>query len=43
MIVRIDPDSHVPPYEQLCSQISMMAASGVLQRGSRLPAIRQLA
>ena len=43
MIIRIDPDSHVPPYEQIRSQISTMAASGVLQKGSRLPAIRQLA
>jgi DNA-binding transcriptional regulator YhcF (GntR family) len=43
MIIRINPDSHVPPYEQIRSQISTMAASGVLQRGSRLPAIRQLA
>jgi DNA-binding transcriptional regulator YhcF (GntR family) len=43
MIIRIDQESHVPPYEQIRSQISTMAASGVLQRGSRLPAIRQLA
>ena len=43
MIIRINPDSHVPPYEQIRSQISTMAASGVLGRGSRLPAIRQLA
>jgi GntR family transcriptional regulator len=43
MIIRIDPDSHIPPYEQIRSQISTMAASGVLQQGSRLPAIRQLA
>jgi DNA-binding transcriptional regulator YhcF (GntR family) len=43
MIIRVNPDSHVPPYEQIRSQISTMAASGVLQRGSRLPAIRQLA
>jgi len=43
MIISIEPDSHVPPYEQIRSQISMMAASGVLPRGSRLPAIRQLA
>ena len=43
MIIRIDQDSHVPPYEQIRSQIATMAASGVLQRGTRLPAIRQLA
>ena len=43
MIIRVDPESHVPPYEQIRSQISTMAASGVLHTGSRLPAIRQLA
>jgi GntR family transcriptional regulator len=43
MIIRIDPDSHIPPYEQIRSQISTMAASGVLPQESRLPAIRQLA
>ncbi len=43
MILQIDPDSHVPPYEQIRSQIATMAASGVLSAGSRLPAIRQLA
>ena len=43
MIIRIDQDLHIPPYEQIRSQISTMAASGVLVKGSRLPAIRQLA
>ncbi|MBA3551288.1 MAG: GntR family transcriptional regulator [Actinobacteria bacterium] len=43
MILRIEPDSHVPPYEQIRSQIATMAVSGVLREGSRLPAIRQLA
>ena len=43
MILRIDTDSHVPPYEQIRSQIATMAASGVLKEGTRLPAIRQLA
>ncbi|MFN2490581.1 MAG: GntR family transcriptional regulator [Actinomycetota bacterium] len=43
MILRIEPDSHVPPYEQIRSQIATMAASGVLREGTRLPAIRQLA
>lgn len=43
MILRIDPDSHVPPYEQIRSQIATMTASGVLPEGTRLPAIRQLA
>ncbi|MBA2367241.1 MAG: GntR family transcriptional regulator [Actinobacteria bacterium] len=43
MILRIEPDGHVPPYEQIRSQIATMAASGVLLEGTRLPAIRQLA
>jgi DNA-binding transcriptional regulator YhcF (GntR family) len=43
MILRLDPDSHVPPYEQIRSQIATMAASGVLRHGARLPSIRQLA
>ena len=43
MILRVQPDSHVPPYEQIRSQIATMVASGVLRAGTRLPAIRQLA
>lgn len=43
MILQIDPDSPLPPYEQIRSQIATMAASGVLPVGTRLPAIRQLA
>jgi len=43
MILRIEPEGHIPPYEQIRSQIATMAASGVLSEGTRLPAIRQLA
>lgn len=43
MILRIDPDSPIPPYEQIRSQIASMIASGVLEDGMRLPPIRQLA
>jgi GntR family transcriptional regulator len=43
MILRIDPDAHVPPYEQIRSQVATMAATGVLPEGTRLPPIRQLA
>jgi GntR family transcriptional regulator len=43
VIVRIDPDSATPPYEQLRSQIAAMIASGQLEVGHRLPPIRQLA
>jgi len=43
MIVRVDPISATPPYEQIRSQIAEMASTGVLAEGSRLPPIRQLA
>jgi DNA-binding transcriptional regulator YhcF (GntR family) len=43
MILRIEPDAHVPPYEQIRSQVATMAATGVLAEGTRLPPIRQLA
>lgn len=43
MILRVDPESPVPPYEQIRSQIATMASSGVIKEGSRLPSIRQLA
>lgn len=43
MIVEVDPDSFVPPYEQIRQQIATMIDSGVLPRGARLPSIRQLA
>jgi GntR family transcriptional regulator len=43
MIVEVDPDSFVPPYEQIRQQIATMIDSGVLPHGARLPSIRQLA
>jgi DNA-binding transcriptional regulator YhcF (GntR family) len=43
VILSVDPGSHVPPYEQIRSQIATMAVSGVLPEGTRLPPIRQLA
>ena len=43
MIIDIDTDSHIPPYEQLRAQVETMIASGVLPVGFRLPSIRQLA
>lgn len=43
MIVELDPDSHVPPYEQIRAQIATMIGSGVLPAGAHLPSIRQLA
>ena len=43
MIVAIDPDSLIPPYEQLRAQIAELVAAGTLEAGARLPAVRQLA
>jgi DNA-binding transcriptional regulator YhcF (GntR family) len=43
MILQLDPDSPIPPYEQLRAQITTMVATGVLTPGARLPPIRQLA
>ena len=43
MILRMDPASPVPPYEQLRGQLAAMIAGGVLPVGERLPTIRQLA
>ena len=43
MILHVDAESPIPPYEQIRSQISTMAASGTLRAGARLPTIRQLA
>jgi GntR family transcriptional regulator len=42
VILRVDPASPVPPYEQIRSQVVTMIATGVLPVGTRLPAIRQL-
>lgn len=43
MILRVDAQSPVPPYEQIRAQVSTMVQTGVLADGVRLPAIRQLA
>ena len=43
MIVEIDPESLIPPYEQLRAQIAELVATGALPPGARLPAVRQLA
>lgn len=43
MILSVDPNVPVPPYEQIRSQIASMIATGMLQEGTRLPPIRQLA
>jgi DNA-binding transcriptional regulator YhcF (GntR family) len=43
VIIRLDPDSPVPPYAQLQEQVTTMIRSGVLAPDTRLPAIRHLA
>ena len=43
MIVVIDEESLIPPYEQLRSQIATLIAARSLKSGEQLPAIRQLA
>jgi GntR family transcriptional regulator len=43
MILRVDPASAVPVYEQLRSQLATMARSGALPARAPLPTIRQLA
>ena len=43
MIIKVDPASALPPYEQIRLQIADMAAAGVLAPGMQLPTIRQLA
>lgn len=43
MILRVDPSSPIPPYEQIRSQVATMVTIGALPAGHRLPTIRQLA
>ena len=43
MIIELDDDSPLPPYEQLRSQVAAMVQAGALAEGTRLPSIRQLA
>ncbi len=42
-LLTLDPDSPVPPYEQVRLQISQAIASGALGPATRLPTVRQLA
>ena len=43
MIVEVDTDSAVPPFEQIRQQLATMIGAGVLDVGAQLPPIRQLA
>ncbi|WP_121161257.1 GntR family transcriptional regulator [Micromonospora pisi] len=42
-LIELDPDSPVPPYEQVRAGIAALAAAGELTAGSRLPTVRHLA
>jgi DNA-binding transcriptional regulator YhcF (GntR family) len=42
-MLSVDPDSPVPPYAQIVDQVRALAQAGVLEGGTRLPPIRQLA
>lgn len=41
--VTIDPDSPIPPFEQLRNQLDRQIRGGVLAAGRQLPTVRQLA
>jgi DNA-binding transcriptional regulator YhcF (GntR family) len=43
MILRLDPGSHIPPYEQLRAQLAVMVTVGHIEPGTRLPTVRELA
>ncbi|GIF02525.1 GntR family transcriptional regulator [Actinoplanes siamensis] len=43
MDISIDPDSPVPPYEQVRLRIAALAADGTLAAGTKLPPVRHLA
>ncbi|WP_433315827.1 GntR family transcriptional regulator [Micromonospora sp. CA-269861] len=43
VLISVDPDSSVPPYEQVRGQIAELVGDGRLPVGSRLPTVRQLA
>lgn len=43
VLISVDPDSSVPPYEQVRVQLAELIGDGRLPVGSRLPTVRQLA
>jgi DNA-binding transcriptional regulator YhcF (GntR family) len=43
VILRVEPESAVPVYEQLRTQIVNMVTAGTMKPGTQLPTIRQLA
>jgi GntR family transcriptional regulator len=43
VIIEVDTDSPVPPFEQLRARICELITTGQLAAGTRLPTVRQLA
>ncbi|MBM7492402.1 GntR family transcriptional regulator [Micromonospora luteifusca] len=43
VLISVDQDSSVPPYEQVRGQLAELIGDGRLPVGSRLPTVRQLA
>ncbi len=43
MLIRVDPGSGVPIYDQIAASVRSDAARGALRPGDRLPAARELA
>ena len=43
MQIALDPESQVPPYEQIRAQVAELARSGAAPVGMRLPTVRRLA
>ncbi|WP_406074880.1 GntR family transcriptional regulator [Micromonospora sp. NBC_01638] len=43
VLISVDPDSSVPPYEQVRGQLAELIGDGRLPVGCRLPTVRQLA
>jgi DNA-binding transcriptional regulator YhcF (GntR family) len=43
MVITIDPESSVAPFEQIRVQVSEQARAGTLPAGTRLPTVRGLA
>jgi GntR family transcriptional regulator len=43
VIVEVDPDSAVPPYEQVRAQLATLITTDALPPGAKLPTIRALA
>ncbi len=42
-LLTLDPDSAVPPFEQVRAQLAAAIGSGSLEQSNRLPTVRQLA